>query len=125
MQKDIHLFNATVVGENPESAFIVLEGNRLHAVELAVADLKKDQSNPKIILPLMREGLNSLVQFAQGKVPPHFTEIQWEEMKGQSDEQARLVHAILNIYSHLPHHDRMHLSSLIHHRQQTAALKRR
>jgi hypothetical protein len=119
MENNGNLFNAAEVGENPETAFIA-EGKRLHAVEPSVADQKKDKSDPKQVLPLMREALKALIQYAQGKVESHFLEIDWKMIQGKPDEQAQLVHKISNIYSHLPHQDRNELSSLIHHRQGSA-----
>ncbi len=114
-----HLFNAAVVGENPDTAFIV-EGNHLHAVEQRVADQKRDQSNPDQIIPLMREALKALVQYSQGKVEGHFLEIDWDDIADQEDEQEQLVERIQQIFCHLPHHDRNELSSLIHHKQSTS-----
>lgn len=115
MEKNENLFNAAEVGENPETAFIV-EGKRLHAVEQSIADQKKDKSDPKLVLPLMREALKTLIQYSEGKVESHFLEVDWKMIQGKSDEQKQLVHKIYNIYSHLPHHDRNELSSLIHHK---------
>lgn len=116
MENHANLFNAAEVGENPETAFIV-EGKHLHAVEQRVADQKKDKSDPKLVLPLMRDALKALIQHAQGKVASHFLEVDWKMMQNKSDEQAQLIHHIYNIYSHLPHHDRNELSSLVHHKQ--------
>lgn len=115
MKNNAGLFNATVIGENPGTAFIV-EGVHLHAVEQRIAEQKKDQSNPKKIIPLMREALKALAQFAEGKVESHFLDIDWSGMANQSDEQEQLVQKIEQIFSHLPHHDRNYLSSLIHHK---------
>lgn len=116
MKNNGSLFNAAEIGENPDTAFIV-EGNHLHAVEQSVADRQKDKSDPKLILPLMREALKALIQFATGKVESHFLEMDWKMMEGKADEQRQMIHKIHNIYTHLPHHDRNELSSLIHHRQ--------
>ena len=116
MENNEHLFNAAEVGENPETAFIV-EGKRLHAVEQSVADQKKDKSDPKQVLPLMRDALKALIQYSQGKVESHFLEVDWKMIQGKQDEQMQLAHKIYSIYSHLPHHDRNELSSLIHHKQ--------
>lgn len=116
MKNNENLFNAAEVGENSETAFIV-EGKRLHAVEQSIAEQKKDQSDPGKVLPLMREALKALIQYAQDKVEPHFLEVDWKKIRGEADEQAQLVHKIFNIYSHLPHHNRNELSSLIHHKQ--------
>ncbi len=113
---NVNLFNATVIGENPETAFIILEGNRLHAVEQSVAGLKRDESDPKQILILMRNGLKALVEFAQGKVEPHFLDIEWDDLSSQGNEQVHLISKIRNIFSHLPHHLRNELSALIHHK---------
>jgi hypothetical protein len=116
MKNNHNLCNAAEVGENPETAFIA-ENSHLHAVEQSVADQKKDKSDPKKILPLIREALKALIQYAQGKVESHFLEIDWKQIEGKADEQAQLVHKIHNIYSHLHHHDRNELSTLVHHRQ--------
>lgn len=116
VENEVHLFNAAVVGENPDSAFIV-EGDRLHAVDQRVADLKKDKSNPKQVLPLMKEGLKALAKFAKGKVEPHFVNIDFAAISGQPNERALLIGKIENIFLHLPHNERNKLSSLIHHRQ--------
>lgn len=106
------LFNAVVIAENPDAAFIA-EGNRLHAVEQHVADLKKDKSDPKIVLPLMRDALTALNQFAEGKVPQHFIEM----VSLKSKERDQLIEKIESIYAHLSHHDRNELSTLIHHKK--------
>jgi len=116
MKNNENLFNAAEIGENPDTAFIV-EENHLHAVEQSVADQKKDQSDSKKVLPLMREALKALIQYASGKVESHFLEVDWKMLQGKPDEQEQLVHKIHNIYSHLPHHDRNELSTLIHHKQ--------
>ncbi|CUI16323.1 hypothetical protein PNK_0697 [Candidatus Protochlamydia naegleriophila] len=116
MENNENLFNAAVIGENPETAFIILEGNRLHAVEQSVADLKQDERDPEQLLILTRNGLNALIEFAQGKIEPHFLEIDWDELSSQDDEQAHLIRKIHNIFSHLPHHFRNELSALIHHK---------
>lgn len=122
MENHDHLFNAAEVGENPETAFIV-EGKHLHAVEHSIAAQKKERSDPKLVLPLMRDALKALIQYAQGKVEAHFLDVDWKMIQGKSDEQAQLIHKIQNIYSHLPHHERNELSSLIHHKQ-TGSRKR-
>jgi hypothetical protein len=122
MENQDSLFNAAEVGENPDTAFLV-EGKRLHAVEQSVADQKKDKSDPTLVLPLMREALKALIQFSQGNVESHFLEIDWKMMQGKPDEQAQLIHKIHNIYTHLPHHDRNELSSLIHHKQAVSRKK--
>lgn len=119
MKNNGSLFNAAEIGENPNTAFIV-EGNHLHAVEQGVADRQKDKSDPKQVLSLMREALKALIQYAQGKVESHFLEVDWKMIEGKPDEQKQLIHKIQNIYTHLPHHDRNELSSLIHHRQADA-----
>jgi hypothetical protein len=114
MYKNGNLFNAVVVGENPEASFII-DGKHLHAVEKSVADLKKDKSDSKVVLPLIREALKDLIQFSQGKIESHFLNVDLTE--GKPDEQTFLVKNIHNIFSHLPHSDRNELSSLIHHKQ--------
>lgn len=115
-KNNVNLFNAVVVGENPESAFIV-EGNRLHAIEQSIAALKKDKSDPKQVIPLMRDALKALIQHAEGKVPAHFTNIDLKEFSEKADEEAQLIKKIENIFTHLPHTDRNQLSSMIHHKQ--------
>lgn len=104
-----NLFNATVVGENPDAAFLV-ENGKLHAVEQHVADLKKEKSADKAVLPLMRDALNALVKFAEGRVPPHFLEV----ISLEANEREQLMEKIVAIYQHLSHHDRHELSTLIH-----------
>lgn len=106
-----NLFNAIVVGENPDATFIA-ENGKLHAVEQHVAELKKEQSADKAVLPLLREAFNALVKFGEGRVPPHFLEV--ISLKAQEREQ--LIEKIEAIYQHLSHHDRQELSSLIHHK---------
>jgi hypothetical protein len=123
MQNNANLFNATVIGENPETAFVV-EGNHLHAVEQSVADQKKDENNPKAVIPLMKEALKALVKFCQGKVEKHFLDVDWDAISDQPDEQEQLVLKIHSIFSHLSHHDRNELSSLIHHKQTTSRKNR-
>jgi hypothetical protein len=112
---NVPLYNATVVGENPEASFII-EGERLHALEPRVASLRSDSSTPGHVLSALREALRELVQFSEGKVPPHFVNIDWSSV---SDDPASLISKIHQIYYHLPHQDRNHLSSLIHHSQLT------
>ena len=122
MEKNENLFNAAEVGENPKTAFIA-EGKRLHAVEKSVADQKKDKSDPKQVLPLMREALKALIQYAQGKVESHFLEVDWKTIQDKPDEVEQLVRKTCTIYTHLPHHDRLELSSLIHHKQAASPRK--
>lgn len=115
MVNNANLFNAAVIGENPETAFLV-ENNHLHAVEQRIADQKKDKSNPKKVVPLMREALKALIEFANGKVEPHFLDVDWDSFSDQANAQEQIVDKIHHIFSHLPHHDRNELSSLIHHK---------
>jgi hypothetical protein len=115
MEFNENLYNAAVVGENPEAAFIV-EGKRLHAVEEEIANLKKEKSDPKLIVPLMRDAWKALLKFAEGKVPSHLIE---NVVSLKPKEQDQLVEKIKNLYFHLPHHARNELSSLIHHKQTT------
>ena len=110
-----NLFNAAVIGENPQAAFIA-DGKRLHAVEQHIADLKKDQSKLEIILPLMRDALNALLEFSKEKLPRSFTEFDQKSISLQPNEKDQLIEKIVNIYTHLHHHDRNELSSLIHHK---------
>ncbi|MBA3721788.1 MAG: hypothetical protein H0W88_05245 [Parachlamydiaceae bacterium] len=116
MENNINLMNAVIVGENPEGSFIV-EGSRLHAVDRRVAALEKDKSNPKLIIPLMREGLKALITHATGKIESHFLDVNWKIITDQPKEQEQLKDKIEHIYTHLSHHDRNELSSLVHHRQ--------
>ncbi len=110
---DINLFNAAVVGENPDAAFFV-EGEHLHAADARVVSLKKEKSKPELTLPLLRNALKALIKFAEGKVENHFLEVDWKGIAGK-DEQPALISKIDHIYSHLPHQERKQLSSLIHH----------
>ena len=64
----------------------------------------------------MRDALKALISFSEGKVEPHFLEIDWDSLTDDLDEQSQLIHKIHNIYTHLPHHERNELSSLIHHK---------
>lgn len=122
MANNIHLCNAAIIGENPETAFIA-EGDHLHAVELRVAEQKKDQSDPEVVIPLMKNALKALINYCEGKVEPHFLEVDWSALSDESDEQLELIRKIHNIYAHLPHHDRNELSSLIHHKQVSSKRK--
>lgn len=115
MANNDNLFNAAIVGENPDTAFLV-EGNRLHAVEKSIADLRKDKSSPQLVIPMIRNALKALIVFAAGKVENHFLEVDWKAFTDKSNEQALLVLKIGQIYSHLPHHDHNELSSMIHHK---------
>lgn len=115
-ENDINLINAAIIGENIEASFFIEENNRLHAVDMRVASLKKEECNPESIIPLMRDALKALVKFAEGKVPPHLTRIDWKAFSGKTNEQQELISHIEQIYSHLHHQDRNNLSSLIHHK---------
>lgn len=117
MPSNIDLFNAAVVGENSDSAVFIVDGKHLHAVDVHVAALKNDKAQSEQITPLLREALKALVKFSMGKVEPHFLEIDYDSVSKNPKEQAWLVDKIAHIYSHLPHHDRNELSSLIHHKQ--------
>lgn len=116
MDNNDHLFNAAVVGENPDTAFIV-EGNRLHAVEKSVAERKKESSEPKKVLPLLRNALKALIAYSEGKVEGHFLDIDWTAYENKPNEQSQLIWKINQIYGHLPHHDHNELCSMIHHKQ--------
>ena len=105
------LYNAVVVAENPEAAFIV-EGKHLHAVEKQVALFKKDKSDPKLVLPLMRDALTALLKFASGKLSASYNEM----ISMKPNEHDQLVEKMNHIYLHLHHNDRNELSSLIHHK---------
>lgn len=111
MEYDQNIYNAAVIGENPDAAFLV-EGKQLHAVEKHVAEKKKDKSDMKLVLPTMRDALKALVKFATGKVPPHFL----DAISLKTNEYDQLTEKIMNIYNHLPYHERSELSSLIHHK---------
>lgn len=111
MQFNDDLFNAVVIGENPESAFIV-EGNHLHAVESPIAELKKDKSNLEIVLPLMRNAFEAILRYAQGKVPSRFTNM----ISLKENERDQLIEKIVNVYTHLHRDERNELSSMVHHK---------
>ncbi|WP_068469274.1 hypothetical protein [Candidatus Protochlamydia phocaeensis] len=117
MENDVNLFNATVIAENPDSSFIILEGDRLHAVEPSVANFRKEHIDQEHVVSLMCDGLKALIEFAQGKAEAHFLEVDWDALASRDDEQAILINKIHHIFSHLPHHFRNDLSSLIHHKQ--------
>lgn len=112
---ETNLCNAVVIAENPEMYFIV-EGNRLHAVEELVSELKMEESKDEIVLPKMRDALTAISKFAQGKVYDHFIDEE-KNISLKPTEREQIIEKILNIYSHLPHHDKIHLSSLVHHKQ--------
>lgn len=116
MENNENLFNAAVIGENPDTAFIA-DGNRLHAVEQSVAALEKNKSDPKKVLPLVRNALKALIVYAKGKVEEHFLEVDWKALSDKPNEQSQLVMKLHQIYSHLPHHEHNELCSLIHHKQ--------
>lgn len=117
MQSNQGLYNAAVIGENPEMEFLV-ENGHLHPVEPSVAERKPEQNNPEKVLPLMREALEELIKYAKEKVPLHFTDKE-QIVSLEPDEHDQLVQKIMNIYTHLPHHNRNEMSTLIHHKQKT------
>ena len=116
MENNNNLFNAVVIAENPDSAFIIM-GNRLHAVDKRVAEQQKEKSKPEIVLPLILEALKAFVKFADGKVKPHLIEEGKNALTELATQQEELIGKIEQIYIHLSHHDRNQLSSLIHHSQ--------
>lgn len=119
MEFNVNLYNAAVIGENcdnPGVAFIA-EGKQLHAVEQVIADQKKDKSAPAVVLPLMREALKSLLQFAQRNVPAANADIGLKGISLKEDEREQLIEKIKNLYGHLSHQDRNGLSSQIHHKK--------
>jgi hypothetical protein len=116
MRNDLDLYNATVVGENPESIFLA-EDDHLHAVEEHIAEQKKEKCQPELVLPLMRKALIALEKFAKEKVPTQFKDVDIKAISLKEDEKDQLIEKIKNIYSLLPHHVRNELSSLIHHKQ--------
>lgn len=116
MEDNINLANAAIVGENPETAFVV-NGTLLHAVDSNVADFEKDNSDPEQVVPLLRNALQALIEFADRKVPPHFIEMGEQLIMDESDDKNELINKIEQIFTHLPRHERQHLSSMIHHRQ--------
>ena len=69
------------------------------------------------LLQAIREGLQALIHFSRGKVEPHFLEENTKSFSGEEEEISQVASQIHNIYSHLPHHYRNELSSLIHHKQ--------
>lgn len=113
---DVSLFNAVVIGENPESAFFI-EGDKLHAIDDKVAALKREKSSSERLLPLMRDALKSLIKVAKGKVAPHLIDLDIKNLEGHPNEQSELSVRIETIYRQLPHQERNKLSSLIHHAQ--------
>lgn len=116
MEFNDNLYNAAVIGENPEAAFIV-EGKHLHAVDDQIALIKKDKHDPKLTVPLMRDAWKVLLKYAEGRVPKHFIE---DVVSLRPKEEDQLIEKIAHLYSHLPHHARNELSSLIHHKQAAA-----
>lgn len=114
MEDNIHLENAVEMAENTETSFIV-EGDRLHAVDPKVASYRKDKSNPKLMMPMMVKALNALIDFAEGKVPPHFIEIAKNIATKENEDPLTLVSGVVQIYSHLPHYEKNKLSGLVHH----------
>ena len=84
MENNNDLFNAAVVGENPDTAFIV-EGNRLHAVEKRIAEQRKDKSDPKKVIPLLRSALKTLIGYSEGKVEGHFLDFDWKSFSGKPE----------------------------------------
>lgn len=119
MENNDLLFNAAMIGENHEASFVLdgVKKNRLHAVDKTIADQRSDSSNPKLLIPCFRDALKALIKLASGKVESHFLEVDWKLIQGKPDEQQQITHIIHNIYTHLPHHDRNELSTLIHHKQ--------
>jgi hypothetical protein len=111
MENDVNLFNAAVIGENPEEAFVVLDGH-LHAVDRRVAALKAEKSDPAKVLPLVRGALKALIEFAGETVEPHFLNVDWNVT---SNNQQMLISKLTNIYMHLPRYERNKLVSMIHH----------
>ena len=116
MKTNANLFNAAVIGENPTTAYI-LKGDHLHAVESSVAEERNNGNNAKNIVPLMKKALQALVEFSSGKVEAHFLDIDTDDFSDDEDGQDEIVEKIHQIYTHLPHHNRIELSSLIHNRQ--------
>lgn len=119
MKEQADLFNAAVVGENPEMAFTVLEGDHLHAIEPSIAEQKGGQIDAAKVTSLLRGAFKALSQFAEGKVEAQLLEIDWEGLAERPGEREELISKIRHVFVHLPHHDRNTLSSLIHHRQAT------
>ncbi len=115
MENNIALFNAAMIGENPDSAFII-EDNYLHAVDPSIANRQKEKCDPKKIISSMRNALKAIIHFSSGIVESHFLEIDWKMLEGKQNEEQEIRHKILNIYSHLPHHYRNELSTFIHHK---------
>lgn len=114
---DVSLFNAVVIGENPESAYFIEGDNRLHAIDDKVAALKKEKSSTERLLPLMRDALKSLIKVSKGKVAPHLLDVDVKNLEGHPNELSEISVRIETIYRHLPHNERNKLSSLIHHAQ--------
>lgn len=114
MSDNVKIENAVEIAENVETAFIV-EGQRLHAVDPRVANLKKDKCKPEQLMPMMFEALNAFIEFAGEKVAPHFIESAKKIAENKKSDQKAIVAAISQIYIHLPHSERNKLSGLIHH----------
>jgi hypothetical protein len=117
-KNQIKLGNAAVVGENPEATFIIEENNMLHAVDPGVANLKGKNSSTEII-PILKESLQSLLEFSQGKISPELIEAGQKILNEKESTLETVISQIEHIYQHLPHHDRNELSSLIHHSEQS------
>lgn len=116
MIQDANLFNAAVVGENPDSTFIIMDG-KLHAIDKRVADLRKNKSDPAQIVKLMTDALKALISFSKDHVEPHFLEVDWNSFNKRPNVQEAIISKINHIYHHLPHCERNKLTSLIHHPQ--------
>lgn len=118
-KQNTNLANAAVMGENPDSGFIV-EGKRLHAVERSVAALKNQNNTLGELISIMREALKALIIYADGKVEPHFLEIAQNTLEREGENPSELMTKLEQIYRHLPHHDRNDLNSMIHHPQKSS-----
>lgn len=97
--------------------FFLVENGRLHAVDQVIANLRKDKADPKQVLNLLQNALSELISFAKGKIPPHFIEMGETALSENTNDQSILTSRIEQIFTHLPHHDRIQLSTLIHHAQ--------
>ncbi len=115
MKFDIRLYNATVVGENPGGTFMA-DGNKLHAIEEHVAQLKKEACSPETVNPLLREALKGLIEYSNGKSHSESSNIDLNQISLKPTEKDQLIEKIVHMYSHLSHHNRMELSTLIHHK---------
>jgi hypothetical protein len=107
----VSLTNAVVVAENSGAAFMA-EGPKIHAIDQVIATHRKEKSDPKVVVPLMVDALLALVEFAQGRVESHFLDIDVNSLS--KSDMKKVISKLLQVYSHLHHHDRNELSAMVH-----------